>query len=437
VAIFRDPHDGMWKVLDYERIVTLPNAHSPEDVVRQYFDQGGTSVLYKINDPNQRPIGLEHIKSDRVAIGDAFVSAPGLPAGLLGNYGLNRGLNDTLGVGLPQPGNAGMSFAGGLNGGSATLTTDGGTRVEAGARSDSASTTAGVSVLTPTGAHSAAGGKIIFHENEGGPSLTVAGETWRINGGNYFGVVAGADTHIEVLDRFGNQLTTVAPFVAVSGGMTHRIVDGQVFTAEAFWNASARVEVPLVVNGADRARVDSATNGMSAGGWIDPGGLASHSGVDTNGGMRARIRLADGLTLDSTIAAHTVLTDPTLAPTGTMYLPFRGSVDGSLALNYTSPGFSGRVGALGTVGSVYDRDPRWEAFATGNARLSDKASIQFSAIGGAYVSGQNFADVRAGLTYSPTPSVTVGVGGGASIFHSDGGPTEVVPNAGGTLTWRF
>jgi len=272
-------------------------------------------------------------KSEDVALVDRTTQQPGIPADMKPNYGTNRGLNDSGMQALPKASDRpGVSATASNSGASASATVKGGTRVVGAVSADSGSTRAGVSVLTPTGANSAAGGKIIYRENAGGAALTVAGETWKINGGNFLGIVGGVHAQIDAKDRHGNALSTVAPFVAASGGTTTTITRSDNVQVDAFWNANARLNLPIVLGAESRALVEKNSNGLMPGGAIDPGQLAANSGVSTNAGVRAGFRLSDKVTLNGAVTTHVAMTDPTLAPV--KMVPLTGSIEGSAGIKY-------------------------------------------------------------------------------------------------------
>mgnify|MGYP000207784331 CR=1 FL=1 len=437
VTVFRDPKDQKYKIMDYQKVVTMPDATSKEDAVRQYFNQNtGVSVMYQIDSPSSRPVGMYLAKSEDVALMDRTTQAPGIPMDMRPNYGTNRGLNDSGTSPLPKATDApGMVASGNLSGGAASIALKGGTRLDGAISADSGSTRAGLSVLTPTGANSAAGGKVIYRENAGGAALTIAGETWKVNGGNFLGIVAGAHTHIDAKDRKGDTLTTVAPFLAVSGGTTTTITRSDKVQVDAFWNANARVNVPLVLGAEARARVDDDSNGMMPGGAIDPGQLAANTGFGTNAGVRAGFRLSDRLTLTGAVTGHATATDPTLAPI--KMVPVTGSLEASAGVKYQSERASVQAGVSATAGSLYDKDTRVKGWADGQFKLSDKVDLGISLSGGRYVNGGGYADGQAGVVVKPNKDFSLSAGVGVNVQTNPGSSPVVSPNAGAALTWHW
>lgn len=439
VTIFRDPKDQKWKVMDYQKVVTMPEARNKEDAVRQYFNQNnGVSIIYKIDDENSRPVGLYQVKSYGVAMHDTLTQNPGIPADMRGNLATNRGVNDSAVAPLPKATDRpGMTATGGLDGGRVSSTLPGGTRMDAAVRANAGETTTGASVLTPIGEHSAAGGKVLYRESVAGKSLTVAGETWKINGGNFLGIVGGVKTEIDAIDRKGKPITTVGPFLAVSGGMTHDVVKADKVDAQIFWNGTAKLNAPFVLGKADRAYVDDNANGNGPDGAIDPGGLAANSGISANLGVRSGLRLSDKVTLNGSVTGHLTLTDPTLSPVHSLAVPFDGSVEARGNVRYTSGRVNAEVGASGTVGALYDKDTRLSLWATSGVKINDKLSIGATASGGQYVTGSGYLDAGAAVTYQPSRDFSLSATGGTSVLLDKGQPAAVAPRANVMATWHW
>ncbi len=454
---YRDATTGRWMIMNYQNVVTLPaDVTNAADALRAYYPHGAF-VVYSINTPQDRPVALYHARTDGSAMQVGAAFSPGIGAAMAGEYGTLRGHNDQPGApGLPGPSDRRTNTTNlEVSRVRMSQTTRGGTRVEAEARApgiigtlgrapgvatDFMPDRAGVGVLTPAGQHGAAGGKLLYYRHAGGQAgttATAAGEYWYVNGGNFIGVVAGVEGHFDIPSPYdGARLSTVAPFVGVSGGTTHTIVNSERVRAEAFWNGHARLTLPLSVTDATRNSVSESSNGNIEGGWMDHGALAAGSSLGANAGARVDVRLSDRVSAGAQVAGHAEVTDPTLAPLS-MYVPFRGSVDASGRVRYDGPRVQAEVGGSYTVGSIYDRDSRWQAWGAAGIRLSDNVRVDAAASGGQLVNGTGHVTGRAGLTWTPRENVRVNAGAGATVLHTPGYQPQVLPSGGLSLGFDF
>ncbi len=407
VAVFRDPDTGHWSVLNYnEDIVAYPTARGPEEAIAQWANLNGDMViLYRVASPDARPEVLYHIRSEHAALRAGFDFAPGIGGAMTGNRGMVRGFNDTD----PRAAANGLGLRGEL--------TVGNGRLESEARLEPGMSNAGrlgVGYLHMSDSGTMRGLKVVARGQPGqGSEVVIGGEIWRADADGFFGLVAGVDVRHQQPRAGGTeQVTTVAPFVALSGGRTHTLIDRERFNLSWFWNLYGSVTVPFGLSEEDR-------NGLPGNMLIDRGGAMGLSTAGANSGFRAGVRLTDNLTLRTEAVGHTMATDPTLPQVGP-WLPLRSAVDGGVSLEGRFSPVNLSLGLTGQLGALFDRDPRYRAWLAASAPVGDRVTVNGGVTAGEMMSGVRYLDARLGFGWRTPWDVTLGVSGGASVVEERG-----------------
>jgi hypothetical protein len=397
VALFKNPETHLWDVINYNNVVTV-GADSPSAAAESYFGNAQLIAIYHIKDAASKPV-VDYLDNSawRALMGGEF-AAPGIGQAMNPIQGAQEGMNEMGGPGRPPAQQKSLSFD---NQGGFLRYDD----VTVMARRDpvAGADRYGFSVLHATSSTDVAGGKITaMHEPGGGWSIFAGGEWWRFSDHGYIGVVAGLELRdgirSETMD--GVPLNTLGPVAGVNGGNDVDIVGHKLsvddkpsrFYLGWFWNGRFRVGVPITLTKPDQAQVLANANGVSPGGYIDPGfvGLAD---VNVNSGLRAQVHATQRFTIDAQAALRLQAFDPTF--NGWPVIP---AFAGKIKASYDSDNLAATLAVQGGTG-IFARDVVIGPSGTLGLRVGSKVTVGVLASGGLYKDGTPYATAGANVDF--------------------------------------
>lgn len=426
VVFFKNPNTQKWDVLDYQNVVSV-GGNTPEEAMRKYFRNHELGVLYRADDPNKKASIVTKVRSDHQATLNASLAQPGIDAAMAPSFGSTKGLNEGPGGVTPATGNGPGMTNSGLRMRAGELTVDG--RV-------------GLNGLDRAGIaydHTMANGQVagikglVVRDTSGeGVNLFIGGEWWSIQKNSYIGVVGGAEARFAIgTQRMKGEgtMTTIAPAASVQGGYNDDFVGDADSRVRWGWFVNGRFQIaaPLVLNQAGRDRVAHNSNGISAGGIIDPGFLGNVA-INANAGTAVSLRITPKVTASASAVARVELQDYTL--TG-WPVALSGEFDAKLSYKGDKIDIEGGLSA-GT--GLYDRDILWRAYAGIGVSVAPNKVVNAQLSAGQFQSGEGFANGYLGVTKDVGP-FTLSGGAGATVITAPGQDPRVVPSIG--LTGHF
>jgi hypothetical protein len=421
VVTFKNPNTGKWDILDYSRVVSV-GADSQADAMRAYFGNHELGIVYRTDDPNEKAAIAFRVRSDHQATISGLMSQPGIGAAMSPTFGSLPGLNEgkafsPAGAGLGSTG-SGLAVQAGPFSVDARMGPKGPDRI-------------GASVLVPTKDGDLAGGKLLIARDASGKGAYIfaGGEWWRLRENSYIGVVAGAELRVGA----GTQrletttLTSLAPALSVNGGVSGDIIGDKQSRFQWSWFTNGRLQVlaPLVLTAPGRAEVDGNSNGVSAGGVLDPGflGLAA---ITLNAGTQFRYQIDPRLSVQGSLIARAEAQDPTLSGS-----PVAPGVFGDAHLAYRSSDVQVDVGARAGYG-IYDRDVMWGLYGAVGLPVGASGSLSTQVGVGQFTdkTGYGYLHVGGSKTFAGGQSINAGLGLTAT---GTGESVEIMPSLGASV----
>jgi hypothetical protein len=359
-------------------------------------------------------------KDDNTATVGALLGQPGIDGAMNPSFGSNAGLNEGGGK---TPGNGLGLSSSGMRVQVGDVTVDGRVGPQGVDR-------AGVSYLTQNQAGNFVGvkGLVVRDTSGSGVNIMVAGEWWHIAKNSYIGVVAGGELRagIDSAEMHGDTtMTTLAPMAAVNFGWNGDLIGSSNTRFRLGWfvNGKFQLVAPLVLNAPARDEVKGNSNGISAGGIIDPGFLGA-SGLNLNGGLGASYLITPKLTLSGTATARVEGQDPTLNGSP---VAVGGVFDARLA--YKGNGLDLVAGGSAGYG-IYDRDVLWRLYGGVGVDAGKGWTLAGQAGAGQFMGGDLFANANVGVTKKLGDLGSVGLGGGAILQKSPDQKPVITPVLG-------
>ena len=430
VVLFRNPATRLWDVMNYENIVSV-GGDSPSAAAESYFGNAGLLAIYHVKDATSNPV-IDYLDNSpwRALVGGLF-AAPGVSMAINPPQGSQHGLNEQGDSSQPTRSSP-LVVSGDDGGGYARY--DGVTVL---ARHDpiAGADRYGVSTVHPINDTDVWESKCaLMREPNQGLSLFCGGGWWRFlsRDRGYLGVVVGGEYRngisSETMD--GVPLDTLGPVIGINGGNKVNIY-GNVSAPVRFdwvWNGRFRVGAPFTLTKPDQAQVLSNANGVSPGGYIDPGfvGLAD---VNVNTGLQLRAQVSTHVGVQVQALTRVQGFDPTFNG-----WPIRIAFDGRVRFVYESPNFAATATAQGGDGN-FARDVVVGGAGSIGARVASKWLLGALASGGLFVDGTRYAMAGPNVDFLISSNMKVQIWGGAI----GQGATEfnIRPTGGANFTGRF
>jgi hypothetical protein len=426
----RNPTTHFWDIVNYGNIASV-EGDSPSATSESYFGNAGLLAIYHIKDASSNPV-IDYLDNSpwRALVGGLF-AAPGVSLAINPPQGSQHGLNEQGDSSQPTRSSPLVVSA---DDGGAYARYDGVTVL---ARHDpiAGADRYGVSTVHPINDTDVWESKCaLMREPNQGLSLFCGGGWWRFlsRDRGYLGVVVGGEYRngisSETMD--GVPLDTLGPTVGINGGNKVNIY-GSTTSPVRFdwvWNGRFRVGVPFTLTKPDQAQVLSNANGVSPGGYIDPGfiGLAD---ANVNTGLQLRARVSTHVGVEAQALARVQGFDPTFNG-----WPARIGGDGRVKVMYESPNFAATATVQGGYG-VFARDVVIGGAGSVGARVAPKWLVGTLASGGLFMDGTRYAMAGPNVDFLISSNMKVqvwggGVGQGATGFN-------VRPTGGANFTGHF
>ena len=428
VVLFRDPDTRLWDVINYTKIVMV-GGDSPSAAAESYFGNAGLLAIYHIKDASSNPV-IDYLDNSpwRALIGGLF-AAPGVGLAINPPQGSQHGLNEQ--GDSSQPTRSYPLVVSGDDGGG-YVRYDGVTVL---ARHDpiAGADRYGVSTVHPINDTDVWESKCaLMREPNQGLSLFCGGGWWRFSRGDkgYVGIVAGGEYRngisSETMD--GVPLDTLGPVIGVNGGNKVVILSNWLTSLNWVWNGRFRVGAPFTLTKPDQVQVLSNANGVSPGGYLDPGfvGLADVN-IDTGLQLRAQISTHVGIEAQALTRAQGF--DPTFNG-----WPVRVAFDGRTKIAYTSANFAATATVQGGDGN-FARDVVLGGAGSIGARVASKWLLGALASGGLFVDGTRYAMGGLNVDYVISSRMKVQIWGGAVGQGAIG--FNIRPTGGASFTGHF
>ena len=430
VTLFRNPDTRLWDVINYNNIAFV-EGDSPSAASESYFGNAQLLVVYHIKNDTSNPV-VDYLDNSpwRALIGGLF-AAPGVSMAMNPPQGSQHGLNEQ-GDSTQPTRSTPLTLSGDDQG--AYVRYDGVTVI---ARHDpvAGADRYGVSTVHPLNGTDVWESKCaLMREPTQGLSLFCGGGWWRFlsQDRGYVGLVIGGEYRngisSETMD--GVPLDTLGPILGVNGGNKINIVGNGTtpFRFDWIWNGRFRVGAPFTLTKPDQSQVLSNANGVSPGGFIDPGfvGLVD-ANVDT--GLQLRDQITKRLGVEAQALTRVQGFDPTFNG-----WPVRLAYDGRVRMVYSSSNFATTWTVQGGTGN-FARDVLVGCAGSVGGRVANHWLLGALGSGGLFVDGTRYAMGGANLDYLITNRMRVGVWGG--VIGQGATMFNLRPTGGANFTAQF